>query len=374
MATASLAPNNELKQVMQVKHSQLSRQQAEFETHPPLPGHAVNWLETTRMLAHHQVGAERRLELMLQMRQAVSLEKPALSREQLLLASELAGYLSDWPLLALLCEKLLKTGPDKANNRLAEAEASTANELCIKQSYCLEQMGLYPQALAVLENQLLARPFDPELISTYEYCKSQWQQLPFALTDLQNDPLMLLPLTEQHLENFSWQYADSRIRKLCNLPKFTSNEQWLQWLDGCRQERGIYLFAVMHIEWGFIGSVSLEVYQGVGFFYYWLGSDFQGQGFGPQAVKILLSLAERYFSQDCCYAKVYHHNIPSQKALSKLGFTPLDFPVKAPFDNESFYYLGPDKADWELYRELSWLLQAQDSELELEEKYFDSSV
>ncbi|WDE14329.1 GNAT family N-acetyltransferase [Thalassomonas haliotis] len=369
MATASLAPISERNQVNGVSAYQ---QTAGLNAVSAMSagGRAVNWLQAADMLEHSQVGAGQRLELMLQMRQALAPEQPPLTQAQLLLASDLAGYLSDWPLLASICGKLLENSQSSRENQAQSGpEALNISEVCIKQSYCLEQMGLYGEAQAVLENQLLARPFDPELITTYEYCKSQWQQLPYALSDLQSDPLMLLPLTEQHLENFSWQYADSRIRKLCNLPKFTSNEQWLQWLDSCRQERGLYLFAVMHIEWGFIGSVSLEVYQGVGFFYYWLGADFQGQGFGPRAVAILLTLAQRYFGQDCCYAKVYHHNVPSQKAMAKLGFTPLDFAIKAPFDNEVFYYLGPDKAQWQLYRELHWLLQAQDSELELEEKY-----
>jgi len=363
MATASLAPISEFKQTT---HS-------DFKALSPMSsyGHNLHWLETARMLDHHQVGAGQRLELMLQMRQAISPDNPDISLEQLLLASDLAGYLSDWPLLALITEKIREKSRDSI--KLPSGETIEMNALCIRQSYCLEQMGLYPQAMTVLENQLLAQPFDPELIATYEYCKSQWQQLPYSLTDLQNDPLMLLPLNEQHLESYSWQYADSRIRKLCNLPKFTSNGQWLQWLENCHEEQGLYLFAVMHIEWGFIGSVSLEVYQGVGFFYYWLGSDYQGQGFGPKAVEILLAVAERYFSQDCCYAKVYQHNLPSQKALAKLGFSPLDFEVKPPFANETFYYLGPEKAGWELYRELNWLLQAQDSELELEEKYFGPS-
>ncbi|WDE01675.1 GNAT family N-acetyltransferase [Thalassomonas actiniarum] len=371
MATASLIPTSERNQVNSVSAYQ---QTAELNALSALStaGRAVNWLQAADMLAHNQVGAGQRLELMLQMRQALAPESPALSQAQLLLASDLAGYLSDWPLLASICGKLLEInqGGSKTNLNPSGTETLNINELCIKQSYCLEQMGLYSEALAVLENQLLARPFDPELITNYEYCKSQRQQLPFALTDLQDDPLMLLPLSEQHLENFSWQYADSRIRKLCNLPKFTSNEQWLQWLNSCRQERGLYLFAVMHIEWGFIGSVSLEVYQGVGFFYYWLGADFQGQGYGPKAVARLLALAQRYFAQDCCYAKVYHHNVPSQKAMAKLGFTPLNFEIKPPFANETFYYLGPEKSQWDLYRELNWLLQAQDSELELEEKYF----
>ena len=44
-------------------------------------------------------------------------------------------------------------------------------------------------------------------------------------------------------------------------------------------------------EWGFVGSVSLVMHGEVGFFYYWIGRDFQGYGIGPEAVQLLLQAA-----------------------------------------------------------------------------------
>lgn len=123
------------------------------------------------------------------------------------------------------------------------------------------------------------------------------------------------------------------------------------------------VFAVLHREWGFVGSVSLILHRGAGFFYYWVGADFQGRGFGPEAVSILLRLARDVYGMRTCYAKVFSGNHRSQRGLSKLGFRPMSVQAALPDDDERFYRLGVDVPEAAANRELQTLLKDMGSEL-----------
>ena len=314
------------------------------------------WEKEVAQLPELAIDASHRLHYLLDIRHALSIESAPLSQVELQLASTLTEYLADDPLLNQLLEQRLVMISRDDKNYLP---------LKIQQAQCLAKMGLLEQAYSLLELELIANPFDNNLLRAISDIQQLWQAIPYALIDCRSEKLMLVPLTQDYLNDFCWLYEDSSIRELCNLPDFTSDEEWLSWLNKCNRSVEQQLFAVLHKDWGFIGSVSIEIYHGVGFFYYWLGGHFQGLGYGPQAVDILLNLAEKYLSMDCCYAKVYQHNQRSHKAMAKLGFSPLTIKAKSPYDNESFYYSGPKKSNWDNYRELEWLLQVQDSMTEL---------
>ena len=170
---------------------------------------------------------------------------------------------------------------------------------------------------------------------------------------------MLVPMSEQHLEVFSWVYDHQSIAHLCNLPEFECDQHWLNWLHSCQANEHVYLFAIMHPQWGFIGSVSLELFNGVGYFYFWLGLDFQRQGFGPKAVDRLFSIGCDHLGLRCCYAKVYDYNQPSQKAMVKLGFKRLPVTLQPPADNEWLYHCGPDKSAQQIVSELEQMFVDQ---------------
>ena len=128
-----------------------------------------------------------------------------------------------------------------------------------------------------------------------------------------------------------------------------------------------HLFAVHHIHWGFVGSVNIDVFKGVGFFYYWFGKDFQGQGFGPQAARILLGWSAEYLSLNCCYTKVYQDNIYSQKALVKSGFRPLPLKIAESYEQEAYeeeyiYYQGNNRPDKILLAEINQFFIDMDCE------------
>jgi len=317
----------------------------------------LNWRSAARKLPNLTIDANQRLNYVSAMRRATNNHQKTLPLEDLQLACALAEYLADGSLLYELLEKYL-TAIDRDNENYLEIK--------IKLALKLAKMGQFESALTLLEYALLAKPFDNRLVHAANTIQAQWLSIPYDLADCRSGELMLIPLTTDYLSDFCWQYADPSISELCNLPQFSSNDQWYDWLNKDNRPDEQKLFAVLHKDWGFIGSVSIEVFQGVGFFYYWLGADFQGKGFGPQAVDILLSLAEKYLNMDCCYAKVYQHNQPSHKAMAKLGFNALTIEAKTPYDNEIFYYCGPKKSNWGNYQELAWLLQVQYSMTELE--------
>jgi RimJ/RimL family protein N-acetyltransferase len=75
----------------------------------------------------------------------------------------------------------------------------------------------------------------------------------------------------------------------------------------------------------------------IGFFYYWIATDFQSLGFGLQAAHLLFDLAETHWGLRVCYAKCFADNHPSRRALAKLGFELLDIHVRTENDNELHY-------------------------------------
>ena len=91
--------------------------------------------------------------------------------------------------------------------------------------------------------------------------------------------------------------------------------------------------------------------------FYWPGADFQGLGFAPAAVRLLLNRAECCLELRGCYAVVYVDNSPSKKALLKLGFRPLPLKIandyKEDYEQEYVYYRGVHKTDRLLCFELN---------------------
>lgn len=175
--------------------------------------------------------------------------------------------------------------------------------------------------------------------------------------------LALEPLAHHHARDFAWQYADPAIARLCCLPAFVDELDWHYWLADVRRAGGRLPYAVLHREWGFIGCVSLALHGDVGFFYYWLGRDFQGRGHGPRAGELLLTLARQAHGLRCCYAKVYDHNLRSRRGLEKMGFADLGMRGAGEDCNQLFYRRGPARARRDLARELHWLLERMDAQV-----------
>jgi GNAT superfamily N-acetyltransferase len=124
-------------------------------------------------------------------------------------------------------------------------------------------------------------------------------------------------------------------------------------------------FGVWHAYWGFIGLVNLVMAEDIGFFHYWIARDFQGNGFGPHAVELLLHLAEQAWGLRTCYAKCFADNLPSRKALAKLGFAKLEVPICSPVPREEWHFVRPSRKDFDpshLRDELAFLFSRMGSD------------
>jgi RimJ/RimL family protein N-acetyltransferase len=227
-------------------------------------------------------------------------------------------------------------------------------------------MGNADSAFDLAVARQLAKPADMRYAEAYrelvEWCtwRDSWSRIDGA--DHGDGELSLEPLGFHHLSDFAWQYHDPAVAELCCLPTFPGDDQWREWLADIYRMGDQRIYAVMHATLGFVGNVSLIQHGGLGFFYYWLGPDFQGRGLGPRAVALLLAQAEEAWGLECCYAKVYEHNAHSRRALEKLGFEELGIAAVSPNDDEVFYRRGEPAARERIVGELHWLLAAMDSE------------
>lgn len=283
---------------------------------------------------------------------------------------QLSQVLCDWPLLIYLYQGLKEVNKRlSAEQTLAYAEA-------------LWQHGYRAGASQIIDQKLLSEPDNMVLLDHRRYYRrlEQGGEHQYYFDSAIDESLYLASLEEKHLTAFLWQY-NTKIAELCNLPLFKSEGHWLNWLNDDNKIANRHTFAVNHREWGFIGSVGLEVHNGIGFFHYWFGEDFQGQGFGLGSVKLLLDLGIKQLSMHCCFAKVYKTNEPSKKCLHKLGFTLLPFESQAPRDDEDFYYWdgldlaansGPNtsenycpESEFWLFEDLRYLLSIVDSGIKL---------
>ena len=266
----------------------------------------------------------------------------------LILMCEVAYQLCDWALIIKM-HKLLGQIPHRMDVKTIN-ERDIVEWLQLAVSYW--QMGQLDKANQLLEETGSRLGDENPLEGFHHQIKQDMARMPFEFNDLSEGDLLLMPLEEQHLSGFSWVYHDPQIAALCNLPEFGDDDQWFDWLDVDQSNPAKQVFAVIHKEWSLIGSVSIEVHNGVGFFYYWLGQDFQGGGLGGQSVLLLLRLAAEKLGMTACYAKAFAHNVASQKAMSKIGFNVLPFKVAPPNEAQLYFYRGPDKPQQELGEEL----------------------
>ncbi|AJQ97511.1 GNAT family N-acetyltransferase [Gynuella sunshinyii] len=306
--------------------------------------------------SRYRITVSQRLSELDQLRQLWSQWGGELSSASLWQLAQTAEYLCDWSLLAAVCRQGLRAGDDLYplfhDGYVQACWMATDYQTALDESF----------------NALLLQPTSAILFERHQQMV-RWLQHSHAqclgvFDGLQQNKLILEPLGQQHAESFLWQYLDSDIPQRCCLPDFNSLEEWHDWYQRqcCTDKR---TFAVMHECWGMIGVVSLLQYRDIGFFYYWIGPDFQGNGYGPLAVNMLLQHAWRNAGLRCCYAKVFDDNLASISALNKLAFQPLPFRPQPPFAAEMLFYLGPAQGELALRAEFSELLRFMDSEIVL---------
>ncbi len=311
--------------------------------------HALeSWLPD--VLAHaDELEPQQRIPWLIRLRQAAH-DGWAVSmtvRESLL---SLASDWCDWPLLKMLGERL------EAIGQLPEWAEPSMVQACLK-------LGDPEAALLRCRSLALRYPQEQWILDTYGMLQSWIDFADRIAPPIISETLRLEPMGHHHVDDFSCQYYDPDIAERCCLPAFANETEWHQWLDQCWSYGDQRLYAVIHPDWGFIGSVSLILHDGIGFFYYWLGRDFQGNGIGPEAAQLLLDDAQRHYRMRACYAKAFVDNRPSHRALEKVGFSMLDFQCLPSNETERFYRLGESQSRERNITELRTLFEQMGSEI-----------
>jgi RimJ/RimL family protein N-acetyltransferase len=277
----------------------------------------------------------------------------ALDRDAMCSLLDLASRWGAWPLAAevgeALARKSLPTGVDA---------------LHLLQAW--RHLGRADAALGLAVRLQLLEPGDWRYADAYSelLAWANWRdRVPRADgRDWGEADLSLEPMAHHHESDFAWQYYDPAIAQLCCLPEFDHPGEWHSWLDDVYGYGDQFVYAITHRDWGFAGSASLVVHEDVGFFYYWLGPDFQGRGLGPRAVSLLLAMARHEYALKSCYAKVFDYNLRSRRALEKLGFADLGMRGAGDDADQMFYRWGDERPRGSVIKELHWLLERMDAE------------
>jgi len=256
----------------------------------------------------------------------------------------LANAWCDWPLLLATAERLEAAGelPAWASPLMIDAQL---------------RMGASQAGLTRCRALALLHPQDRWASGCHDALQQWIAFIERVAPPIVGESLRLEPMGHHHAGDFAWQYYDPAIAERCCLPTFADHAHWHRWLDQCWSYGDQCMYAVLHPEWGFTGSVSLILRDGIGFFYYWLGRDFQGYGLGPAAARLLLDHARRHRGMRTCYAKVFEDNTPSRRALEKLGFDALDFCPAPPNAHEVLYRSGLPQCREDSVEELRTLFE-----------------
>jgi len=296
-----------------------------------------------------ELGTTQRMPWLTGLRRTWRRQGWALPDECLADLATLAAEWGDWPLTIAAGEALAARRPLTAHEDRSLVVAS-------------RQMGDLTTAVARCRSRMFAHPRESWPEAEYHALLDMHEFRQSVPPIVAQSGLRLEPLGHHHAQDFATQYYDPDIAELCCLPTFTQDAQWHGWLDTCWGYGDQRLYAVIEPEWGFVGCVSLIAHDDVGFFYYWIGRDFQGCGLGTAAVRLLLEDAAECHGTRACYAKVFEHNAPSRRALEKLGFDALDFRPAPPDDDELFYRRGPPQPRQHSAEELRALFERMQSE------------
>lgn len=222
------------------------------------------------------------------------------------------------------------------------------------------------------ENRLIAPSIRQQLADLRSW-QAQCQQLLGAQTlrlsaTPANPKLMFGSLLGPHQAQAL--YRLQRHPELCRLTGvecLQSTGHARDWLQR-EQTDSKHVLAILHPDLGLIGVAALEcpaqslasAGSRSGRFYYWIGQDYQHQGYGPQALALLHQLASIKGVQHI-FSTVAQTNMASQRALAKLGYQRLPFePIGEP-PGYRYHHFGPDASELELHGTLGKLLAELDS-------------
>jgi RimJ/RimL family protein N-acetyltransferase len=199
-------------------------------------------------------------------------------------------------------------------------------------AWCYQKTGQTAQALRVLEETALT-----EARQTLTERLERWQERGWTLAESGTPATLALePLDECHGEDFALQYRDPNIGIMTRLPELKAGDEFQKWLADELQESGRFTYAVMHRYWGFVGVANLSQVGDSGYFYFWIGADFQNLGMGQIAAQLLFVNAQSLGTRTL-FTSAFRDNHRSQYALEKVGFEKLAIRAQEPDDDLIFY-------------------------------------
>jgi RimJ/RimL family protein N-acetyltransferase len=219
-----------------------------------------------------------------------------------------------------------------------------ANDLYLL-AWCEASSGGVANAQTLLARALALQPEHPQslaLQATLQERLERWRQNIWYLPTYANSTtssLRLEPIGDEHTTSLLYQYRDRQIGVMTRLPEMETLEQAQIWIGEQQQESGRACFAVMHECWGFVGLVSIHCAGSAGYFYFWIGSDFQEQGLGQQAAQLLFEIVAQQGVTEI-FTSAYEDNLRSIHALTRLGFATLTLRARGPDMTLKFFYLA----------------------------------
>lgn len=202
-------------------------------------------------------------------------------------------------------------------------------------------------------------------------------QMPFepnsTTARLDSGTLRLMTLSPHHAQDFWLQYRDPSIAVMTALPAFEAIDDLLTWIEQHTQQDNKFVYAVIDSELGFVGVVSASCFEHSAFFYFWIGADYQGQGFGQRAAVTLFKHLSAIHQINAVYTCAFADNSRSISALSELGFCALPDQAIPPDDAYHFYVkaltdsVSPHTDQLHHSRTLQTLLNGINSPIELAE-------
>jgi RimJ/RimL family protein N-acetyltransferase len=172
------------------------------------------------------------------------------------------------------------------------------------------------------------------------------------------DELGLEPLAGHHATALLAQFRDRQIAAQTMLPVLATLAETDAWISAQAAQPGRMSCAVMHREWGLVGVVSLHARGDAGLFYFWIGSDFRGRGYGLAAATALLTMAQDHAGLREFFAVSGNANAAAIGALAQIGFRALDAAMKTSSGAFGFHYIGDEVDDRAVQPRLTALCQA----------------
>ena len=218
-------------------------------------------------------------------------------------------------------------------HHLAYCEAATGGSA--------EAMPMLAHALAIDPGHVQCLPLHTQLVERLQ----RWENTDWYHADIaSSDELCIEPLGPEHAASLFYQYRDEQIGIMTRLPELTTLEATTDWIEKQRRKPARAAYAVMHRRWGFVGVVSVCCAADAGYFYFWSGADFQDQGFGKKAARLLFAQMARK-GMVHVFTSAYLHNTRSRNALASLDFNQMQLRAQAPDDDLLFFHLPLQATD-----------------------------